>query len=162
MQEEKIVQFIQKKCNRIIPFMDFISYIFYGHISVPVFNILLYFYGINLLKLNIFFIYTEVLILIIKEIFGRKRPYIKHQETIKGLDRKQPSSKSFPSSHAAYAAMLALIIFKVVTPSYFLVLIPILIGLSRMALGVHYLSDVLSGYVLGYILFIQAVTMNII
>ncbi|VVU94491.1 PAP2 superfamily [seawater metagenome] len=162
MNEAKIVHFVQNKCEPIMPFLNFISYIFYGHISLPLFNILMYFQKVNLVRMNLFLIYTEIILVSIKLIFGRKRPYKQHTDYIKGLDSKQPESKSFPSSHSAYAALFALVLYKVITPSSFLVILPIIIGLSRMALGVHYLSDVLTGYFIGFLLFKQGVYLNII
>ena len=61
-----------------------------------------------------------------------------------------PSDGSFPSGHAAGTFAFALFVcgFK---PRAAFVLIPIacLIALTRVALGVHYPSDVLAGAVLG-------------
>tara|TARA_A100001015_G_scaffold320951_1_gene449303 strand:+ start:290 stop:628 length:339 start_codon:yes stop_codon:yes gene_type:complete len=112
--------------------------------------------------MNMFLIYTEIILVSLKLLFGRKRPYKQHTDYIKGLDIKQPQSKSFPSSHSAYAALFALILFKIVSPTYFVVLIPIFIGISRMALGVHYLSDVLTGFIIGILLFKQGVFLKLI
>ncbi len=60
------------------------------------------------------------------------------------------SSFSFPSSHASNmgsSMFLLSMAFKPWTPLF--VIIAFLVGLSRIYLGLHYPSDVLSGYVLG-------------
>jgi undecaprenyl-diphosphatase len=60
------------------------------------------------------------------------------------------SSFSFPSSHASNmgsSMFLLSMAFKSWTPLF--VIIALLVGLSRVYLGLHYPSDVLSGYVLG-------------
>jgi undecaprenyl-diphosphatase len=95
----------------------------------------------------------EALNLLLKELFARPRPFF--------VDPLLPvTGYSFPSGHAmvalvaygmlAYFAILALRSWQaraaVVLGTSLLVL---LIGFSRMYLGVHYFSDVLAGFAAG-------------
>jgi undecaprenyl-diphosphatase len=60
---------------------------------------------------------------------------------------------SFPSGHAARAALLAVMALGL-GPVWFAILILIwvpLVSLARIAMGLHYLSDVLAGLILGVI-----------
>ena len=96
---------------------------------------------------------SAVLNQLLKGLFERPRPYFEHPLLIE-------PSYSFPSGHAmesfvvygmlAYFAVLALRSWKarvaVVCGATLLVM---LIGFSRIYLGVHYFSDVLAGYAAG-------------
>jgi undecaprenyl-diphosphatase len=57
---------------------------------------------------------------------------------------------SFPSSHASNMGV-SMFLLSMVFPAWrpLFILIALLVGLSRIYLGLHYPSDVLSGYVLG-------------
>lgn len=91
---------------------------------------------------------------IVKVIFARPRPV--------GINLVEESGYSFPSGHsmisfAFYGYVVYLIYTKVqnkcikwISITILTVLIP-LIGLSRVYLGVHYISDVIGGFVLGLI-----------
>jgi undecaprenyl-diphosphatase len=91
---------------------------------------------------------------IIKQVVGRPRPYVPHAlVTI-------PLSPSFPSGHALNSAAiyvtLALIAASLTTRSWLRGLplaaglgLTLLIGASRLYLGVHYLTDVMAGWALG-------------
>ncbi|MCX8029552.1 MAG: phosphatase PAP2 family protein [Brevinematales bacterium] len=90
---------------------------------------------------------------IIKNIITRKRPYIKHRTTVKRLIIP-PDRYSFPSGHTAGAFVTFFVVnnffFEI---SLFILSIAILIGFSRIYLGVHYLTDVLFGILLAFISF---------
>lgn len=90
--------------------------------------------------------------LILKLIFARERPNI--------LRIVDESSYSFPSGHAmvnmAFYTMVFLLAWKYIKNnrlkygiSILSVLMPVLIGLSRIYLGVHYATDVIVGWLLG-------------
>jgi len=91
--------------------------------------------------------------LLIKDVVARARPDV-------ALRAVAETGYSFPSAHAtlavAFFGFLAYLIGRKTTASKTLlllitVLICLLIGFSRLYLGVHYFSDVLGGYVLGAI-----------
>lgn len=68
-----------------------------------------------------------------------------------GASYRRSDPHAFPSGHAARATLLAVLAFAL-GPPWLGVLLAVwacLVALSRVALGVHYLSDVLAGAVLG-------------
>src|SRR5919107_3892010 len=90
---------------------------------------------------------------LLKEFFARPRPYFEHPLLLE-------ASYSFPSSHAtmslicygmlAYFCVLALRTWRAKTAVVFgAALLVLLIGFSRMYLGVHYFSDVVAGFASG-------------
>jgi membrane protein DedA with SNARE-associated domain/membrane-associated phospholipid phosphatase len=96
---------------------------------------------------------SAVLNYLLKVLFARPRPHFEHPLLVE-------TSYSFPSGHAmesfvvygmlAYFAVLALRSWESRVAAVFgAALLVVLIGFSRMYLGVHYLSDVLAGYAAG-------------
>src|SRR5829696_7207703 len=96
---------------------------------------------------------SAVLNYLLKGLFERPRPYFEHPLLIE-------TSYSFPSGHAmesfvvygmlAYFVILTLRSWESrVAVVFGAALLVVLIGFSRMYLGVHYLSDVLAGYAAG-------------
>jgi membrane protein DedA with SNARE-associated domain/membrane-associated phospholipid phosphatase len=96
---------------------------------------------------------SAVLNRLLKGLFERPRPYFEHPLLVE-------TSYSFPSGHAmesfvvygmlAYFAVLALRSWESrVAVVFGAALLVVLIGFSRMYLGVHYFSDVLAGYAAG-------------
>jgi len=95
-----------------------------------------------------------ILAAILKEAFGRARPdLVPRLETV--------SSASFPSGHSVMSAvvyltlavMLARIFASMRVRVYVIcvaVTVSLLVGVSRMFLGVHYPSDVLAGWIVGF------------
>jgi undecaprenyl-diphosphatase len=88
---------------------------------------------------------------IIKPVIGRVRPFVDHVEYREiGV---RPDTPSFPSGHAATAAAGALAFARIwpatAVPAWTLAVI---IAVSRVALGVHFPSDVLVGFLLGALL----------
>ncbi len=91
---------------------------------------------------------------IVKILVMRPRPYVWPQ--ILPLDTiKTPS---FPSSHVAFlAGILPILAMKRISQDkvsrffyYIWVVLIILVGFNRLYLGVHYLSDVIAGFLIGY------------
>jgi undecaprenyl-diphosphatase len=92
---------------------------------------------------------TAVLVLIIKFSVRRRRP-----EGSWGSIYRNTDPHSFPSGHAVRASMLAVLSTALLPPwlaAILLVWAP-LVALARVAMGVHYLSDVLAGLAIGVLL----------
>ena len=100
----------------------------------------------------------------LKNIAFRRRPYFDHPE-IKNLKTVDASADmydisaqgySFPSGHSTNSTIMYSSLFMYKKKSKVLltiaVLIPFLVGLSRVFLGVHYVTDVLCGWLLGALL----------
>ena len=86
--------------------------------------------------------------LVLKPIFLRPRPYL----VLEGLTCLVPpeSSAGFPSGHAASGFVCAYLLTRSFGKKGALAYIPAtLIALSRVYVGVHYLTDVLAGMALG-------------
>lgn len=94
-----------------------------------------------------------VLIVVLKNIYDRPRPSIEHLVHADGF--------SFPSGHSLGAFLifgsLLIVLHQRLEKSWrktvfeaLLVLLIAFIGLSRIYLGVHYPTDVLAGFVMGY------------
>ena len=92
---------------------------------------------------------TAVIVLIVKFTVRRKRP-----EGEWGKFYRSTDPHSFPSGHAVRAVVLAVVVLGL-GPLWLGVLLLIwapLVGLARVAMGVHFLSDVLAGMVLGLVI----------
>lgn len=89
---------------------------------------------------------TAILVLVVKFTVRRQRPAGDWGGIYRSTD-----PHSFPSGHAARAAMLAVLAVGL-GPAWFGALLLAwapLVSLARVAMGVHYLSDVLAGIALG-------------
>jgi undecaprenyl-diphosphatase len=101
------------------------------------------------LMLGISVVITALLVLTIKFTVRRKRPEGDWGEIYRSTD-----PHSFPSGHAARSFMLAVLAIGL-GPAWFAILLLIwapLVGLARVAMGVHYLSDVVVGAFLGILM----------
>lgn len=92
---------------------------------------------------------TAIVVLIIKFSVRRSRPAGEWGQIYRKTD-----PHSFPSGHAARAAMLA-VLGLALGPAWFGALLVVwapLVGLARVATGLHFISDVLAGWVLGILM----------
>lgn len=83
----------------------------------------------------------------------RERPFVRHSE-IRQLITKDARDKSFPSDHATLAFALAIPAAAVVRRrwgSALLLTAALVVGLGPVFVGVHYVSDVIAGAVLAFL-----------
>ena len=97
----------------------------------------------------------------IKNIVMRVRPYMAHPDRIEALSVVEADADpmdilqqgySFPSGHSATAVSMYGSIAREIRKKWMrwlAVIVPVLIGLSRFAVGVHYPTDVLAGWLVG-------------
>lgn len=89
---------------------------------------------------------TAAVVLALKFTIRRRRP-----EGEWGQIYRKTDPHSFPSGHAARGLMLGVLALGL-GPTWFGLLLAIwgpLVGLARVAMGVHYVSDVLAGWLVG-------------
>ena len=87
---------------------------------------------------------------VISHLWARPRPFADHPDLTHVLTART-TDPSFPSDHAAaaFAIAFAVLAFSRRAGALFLV-VATAIGLSRIALGMHYPSDVLAGALVGF------------
>ncbi len=91
----------------------------------------------------------EVVVIGLKMIVRRERP-----PGTEGLIYRKADPYSFPSGHAARAVLLSLIALRLGPAAAFIVIVtwsPLMV-LSRIAIGIHYVLDVIGGAALGALL----------
>lgn len=101
------------------------------------------------LVLAIAILVTAICVMILKFTIRRPRP-----EGEWGAIYRKTDPHSFPSGHAARALMLAVLSYGL-GPPWFIVALTVwgpLVALARVAMGVHYLFDILAGALLGVLL----------
>jgi undecaprenyl-diphosphatase len=83
---------------------------------------------------------------LLKQLFRRRRPTAENHGLYLSLD-----VHSFPSGHAGRNACTVMLLMPLLSSPFQIGLLLWLglLGLSRVALGIHYVSDVLAGFVVG-------------
>ena len=109
--------------------------------------------GIVILFIALILTCCNTTVELFKSHFQRLRPC--NEPTLKGLIRvvHQSDTFSFFSGHAANSLACMTFLFlslkKFYTKSYLIFLYPLIFAYSRIYLGVHYPSDILTGYFVG-------------
>lgn len=156
LDKEILDIFIASRTNHLSPFMFLFSYLVEIKIVISIIIGLSLYFWLKKETRNIFILITTVGLsitttIILKNIFDRARPLVEALTIEKSF--------AFPSAHSALAASLyGFIIFWIVKKRIrfkkilisLLTLIILMVGISRLYLGVHYLSDVLVGYLVGF------------
>ncbi len=94
------------------------------------------------------FLSRAVVVEIIRFFFHRPRPYLEDPAIVALLNE---TSYSFPSGHAAFFFALSTTVFLHNKRwGVFFYIVSAFIGFARMMAGVHYLTDILGGAVLGF------------
>lgn len=102
---------------------------------------------------------TAGLVALLKFTIRRKRP-----EGDWGKMYRITDPHSFPSGHAARAMMIGVLVAGLAPtwPGVTMVIWGLLVGLARVAMGVHYLSDVLAGWLVGAIMGVMVLVLKIV
>ncbi len=89
---------------------------------------------------------------VIRIFYNRPRPHQKYNITPLYFHK---DGCSFPSRHTTSAMIIAFVMY-VVSPllGTFMILIALLIAISRVIIGVHFISDVIAGTLLAYLIYI--------
>lgn len=152
--DESIMLYVQEniRCGVLDPVMKFFSLIGNaGILWIAVGLILLCQHGYRTAGFDMLLalaVCAAINNLVIKEIVMRLRPY----ETIQGLTTviAPLTSWSFPSGHASSSFASAYALGRARGGKWWLLYIPAtLIAVSRVYVGVHYMSDIIAGAVVG-------------
>ena len=128
----------------------FSVYPFYGLYPA----ILVYLYMTNndlLIEVTLKPFFMFLFVTLFRKMINRPRPY--DQLPITPIEEHK-QGESFPSRHSASAFIIALMIIKVSLPlGIFALLCAIIVALSRLLGGLHYLSDIVAAILLSALLY---------
>ena len=143
--ELEIIKFLQSFSNSDINnIMVLISSFFYYKMYIFIVFILYFFKFLRSSDI-VLLIFSQFIILFIKNLIQRERPFVSNNQ-VKLLDTMDYDEFSFPSGHTFNAFLLIFLLER--NKKIDLSIIAYLVGLSRVYLGVHYPSDVIAGYLL--------------
>lgn len=93
---------------------------------------------------------TFVMVELLKHLYARPRPYALSDEVIR-RDPLTSGGFGFPSGHAAMAMVIGIFIMVFVPkiPKIIVTVAVLLVGLSRIYLGMHAPLDIIAGYAVG-------------
>ena len=114
----------------------------------------LYIYNAIALSDFIFIGSALFITLAIKLLFKRLRPYQASNKVrnLSGHIYNTVFDKySFPSGHTLSSTLFALIMLNKYPKEFIFNFVPVLVGISRIFLGVHYPSDIIGGMLMGFV-----------
>ncbi len=105
-----------------------------------------YIFGFGIIKAALVPLISLIIVSLIRILINRKRPYEKLDIT--PLYNKKTRGKSFPSRHSFAILIIAVSLGIFLHPILLLplIIISIILGALRVLLGVHYISDVIAGF----------------
>lgn len=136
-KKNKFCNVILRFCYNFLPFIMFFSY---GILLVfMLFSNAKIFARVLLAPFTVF-----ALVTVFRKIFNRQRPYQKFKiESVFGKDK---DGESMPSRHTSSAFIIAMAFMYVSIPlGIAYMIISVLITVSRVLSGVHFISDVIAG-----------------
>ena len=86
---------------------------------------------------------------VIKNITKRKRPFERYEHIKRFVI--PPDKYSLPSGHASASIITTLIVINFFPELNIIIIWPVLVSISRIVLGVHYIGDTIIGLFLGYL-----------
>jgi membrane-associated phospholipid phosphatase len=98
------------------------------------------------------FIICFSVMIFFKRYMKRKRPYLRHDDITNNDILPTNKYYSFPSSHVMSSIIISLLITKQLKIKYFFPIFPIFVIISRIGLGVHYLTDCIFSFLFTYII----------
>lgn len=139
--EINIVKSLNSNNQGVIVLYNIISII----CSIIVTGIILIIFDRSLMFITLFFV-TLLILLLLKVSVRRERPYKKCCKIHNNDITPTNENYSFPSLHVAGVTVLSIMFWERYNfPYLFFIIIPLCM-ISRMGLGVHYLSDCISGF----------------
>ena len=102
----------------------------------------------KIIPLALSFVLYFLIVNVLKMVVARPRPYVDLNNELVNVTNPY---RSFPSGHATSVSLLIPFFNSSVSGAIWWVIV-IIISLSRVYLGVHYLSDVIFGIMLGYLI----------
>jgi len=123
-----------------LPAVVFASYIVFLAISLFTYTIT----SITFIKITLVPFFTFLIVSVFRKIFNAQRPYEKYD--ISPLIAKDKKGQSFPSRHVASGFIIAMAFLSVnVTMGIVFLIISVIIAITRVLAGVHFIKDVIVG-----------------
>lgn len=137
-------------------FLDSLGIFFASYFEFFLVSILFLFLLLNFKKYWKMFLYIAfsaflarfVIVEFIRWIWPQNRPFVDNEVNL--LINYNPLEPSFPSGHAAFYSAISFIVYLYNKKAgIFFLISSFLISLSRVFVGIHWLSDIIAGFVVG-------------